>query len=386
MSQTIADRATFEKDEDEEEDAPCAVSPHQAIGGDLQQGMPDGELECNKKKKARVESPRRDYFSQPPAIPYLVLTGDEIFYHGDDTTCPSMVSVGGEEEIHNPSGDGETFVFKKKGDDDATGKLWWEQQADSLERQATAVDIDRYSPAGQPILWRIRQRRPFRIRAGSSILNDGESLFCIKEEVEPRFQGGDLFGALPRNLIQEILSLAIVRPGDHNRIARSCKEFSRICEDRGFVARTAAATTVHARLASQHATENAVTAHNMAKANKVKVIQFDSGEWRGARSRAKQPSGFGVFSDETTGSWSAGQWRKGEEYGPCKSKSADGSVYAGDMNKGQRQGNGVARTGTFERYEGSWTSDERHGFGLFFGGYWPFLFGRYVENQPVGHL
>jgi hypothetical protein len=91
-----------------------------------------------------------------------------------------------------------------------------------------------------------------------------------------------------------------------------------------------------------------------------------------------------VFSDATTGSWSAGQWRKSGEHGPCEAKYADGSAYAGDMDKGQRHGNGVASTGTTERYEGSWSLDERHGYGILLGGYWPFLFGRYKENQPVG--
>ena len=91
-----------------------------------------------------------------------------------------------------------------------------------------------------------------------------------------------------------------------------------------------------------------------------------------------------MFSDATTESCSAGQWRKGLEHGPCEVKYADGAFYAGDMEKGQRHGNGVARIGNTDRYEGSWSLDERHGYGILLGGYWPFLFGRYDKNEPVG--
>jgi hypothetical protein len=388
MSEMIADPAIHEK-HDDKEDAPCAMSSLKAKEGVPRQGMQEGELEGNKKKKAKLDSTSGDdSFKPPPTQGLLVLVGDTIKHVDDMTTSPTEISVGGdgceEGAVYNPSGDGVTWVFKKPGNDDATGKLWWEQQGESLERQASLLDIESFKPETEPILWRIRKGRQFRIRAGSSILNDGEDRWCIKEEEEPRFKCGNPFGALPRNLIQEILSMVIVRPRDHNSIARSCREFSRICEDRRFVARTAAVITSAARLASQHATENALTARIKANATKVKVIRFDPGEWRGVRSNAKQPSGFGVFTDATTGSWSAGQWRKSGEHGPCEAKYADGAVYAGDMDKGQRHGNGVARTGTWERYEGSWSLDERHGYGILFGGYWPFLFGRYKENQPVG--
>ena len=91
-----------------------------------------------------------------------------------------------------------------------------------------------------------------------------------------------------------------------------------------------------------------------------------------------------MFTDATTGSCSAGEWSKGREHGPCEVTYADKSSYVGDMKKGQRHGSGVIRTGTKERYEGSWSLDERSGYGIMFGGYWPFLFGRYYKDKPVG--
>ncbi len=100
------------------------------------------------------------------------------------------------------------------------------------------------------------------------------------------------------------------------------------------MAHTADVSTSSARSAKQDAAENAEKARIHANAKKAKVIRFDPGEWRGQRSKAKQPSGFGVFSDVTTGSWSAGQWRKSGEHGPCEAKYADGAIYAGDMDKG----------------------------------------------------
>jgi hypothetical protein len=284
--------------------------------------------------------------------------------------------------------EGEKSWYNKHGYNDATGKLWWDQHDElaEMERHEELLDIEKLKPTTDPVLWRIRKLRPYQKVPGSSIVNDTESRWvqCIRQDEEWLNGAVTIFSDLPRNLVEKIFIMAIERPSAHNSIARSCKEFTLICEDRLVVAHTAAVSTSSARSAKQDAAENAEKARIHANAKKAKVIRFDPGEWRGQRSKAKQPSGFGVYSDETKRSWFAGKWIKGLETGPCEIKYDDRSSYAGDVEKGKRHGNGVQLVGHGVRYEGSWESDRRNGYGITFGGYWPFMFGLYESGEPVG--
>ena len=112
MSEMIADPAIHEKNDDKE-DAPCAMSSLKAKEGVPRQGIQEGELEGNKKKKAKLDSTSGDdSFKPPPTQGLLVLVGDTIKHVDDMTTSPTEISVGGdgceEGAVYNPSGDGVT--------------------------------------------------------------------------------------------------------------------------------------------------------------------------------------------------------------------------------------------------------------------------------------
>jgi hypothetical protein len=275
----------------------------------------------------------------------------------------------------------------REGADNPTGSLYWEQQDTGKQWDGNEhlLDIERFAQSAMEVkLRRVRNGRAIAKVAGTPIVYDLEQHWFIAEGEEPRQKGAGSFDMLPRTIIQQICMMAIGGPADHYALATSSKEFMIVCEDRLVVAHTATVATQGARHTKLQADETAEKARSKSLESGAKIIKFESGEWRGQRSRAKKPSGLGVYLDFEAESTSAGTFKCGLEEGLCKMIHQDGSTYVGEFKKGEREGYGINWTGQGERYEGSWVQDKRHGYGLLLGGAWPFTFGRYVAGEPVG--
>jgi hypothetical protein len=275
----------------------------------------------------------------------------------------------------------------REGADNPTGKLYWEQQDTGKQWDGNEhlLHIERFTQSAMEAkLRRVRNGRAIAKVSGTPIVNDLEQHWFIAEGEEPRQKGAGSFDMLPRAIIKQICMIAIGGPADHYALATCSKEFMIVCEDRLVVAHTATVATQAARHTKMQADETAEKARTKSLENGAKIIRFESGEWRGQRSRAKKPSGLGVYLDYQTESSSAGTFKCGLEEGLCEMNYEDGSTYVGEFKKGEREGYGINWTGQGGRYEGSWAQDKRHGYGVLLGGAWPFTFGRYTAGEPVG--